>query len=163
MDDIKTLQQQIKTYRYRVQVAEDDVKNAQQQFTIQQQQLDSLISYQSECEQGFLSLPDNAFYYAQRRECKLLLNHIEGVIDEQQHRVENCYHYGEQCQQQWQQQSTILDDYETRLKTLTRHKESVAPIDEVTEKPIHKSQISYKTDKTIETDRYSWIHVGKEI
>ena len=156
METPEAVKAKIKVYRRKVQSADDDAATARYQLEQQEKRLDSLMSYQDECVKGFLSLPDSAFFYAQRRECKLLLNHLSQEVAMQQDRVESCYDHTRQCEQIAEAMNQQLRVYDEQLKQL----EATDQIDTtLTEE--HKDYVPAHGSEEMD-DRYSWIHVEKK-
>lgn len=151
METTETLQVIVSDYRRKVRLAYDDVSDARYQLVQQEKKLESMMDYQRECEKGFLSLPSTAFYYAQRRECKLLLNHLTQEMERQHDRVQSCYERIEQYEQLWRNCDEQLQLYQARLAERLKEESS-------TQEPMYKPAAKEDGD-----DPYSWIHIDRKI
>lgn len=156
METPETAKAKLKVYRRKVLSADDDAATAKHQLEQQQKRLDSLMNYQDECVKGFLSLPNNAFFYAQRRECKLLLSHLAQEVALQQERVESCYEHTRQCEQiaeAMNQQLRVYTEQVSQSET-TEQVDAIPVIEPENDVPVHSNETR--------DDRYSWIHVEKK-
>ncbi len=150
METTKTLQVIVSDCRRKARLAYDDVSGARSQLAQQEKKLESMMNYQRECEKGFLSLPATAFYYAQRRECKLLLNHLTQEMERQHDRVQSCYERIEQYEQLWRNCDKQFQLYQSRLAERLK--------EESTQEPMYKPAAIKDSD-----DPYSWIHIDRKI
>ena len=150
MDNLDKLNMLIKDFRRKVQDAADDVSTGENHLVHQQKRLDSLAKYQVECEKGFHSLPASAFFYAQRRECKLLLEHLDDELAEQQQRVDNCRQYIEEKTVLWRECEAQLKGYLAQLAAMQAENDKDAM-------PAGASGAPQGGDD----EAYSWIQVGR--
>jgi len=151
METPETLKKIVNDYRRKVQRAGDDVSSAKYQLAQHEKRLESMMDYQRECEKGFLSLPATAFYYAQRRECKLLLNHLAQELELQHECVDAAFERVEQFTQSYRNEEKKLQHYQQQLAEILKAGESEHGLKNRAIPPDNSD------------DRYSWIHVDKKI
>ena len=150
MDNADTLKMLIKEYRRKVRDAADDVSKGQSQLFDFERKLEAMENYRAECKQGFSSIPSSAFFYAQRRECRLLLEHLDEVLHEHNERVRACLKYIEK-------NTDLGTKYKQRLEQCEAQLEALVVADEDT--TAKKMPVS----GSVKPGAYSWIKVGKNI
>jgi len=153
MDNSDTLKMLIKEYRRKKRDAGDDVLKGQSQLFDHERKLESLKNYQKECREGFHSIPDSALFYAQRRECKLLLEHLDEVLHEQRECVSSCLKYIEKHKALVKQFNDRLQQCEQELEDSLLQGES----------PGSKRKGLFKAAGEKDNESYSWIKVDKKI
>ncbi len=151
MENTDTLKAMIKEYRRQARDAADDVNKGQNQLFDYERKLESLQNYQAECQQGFSSIPDSPFFYAQRRECKLLLDHLDEVLHEQSECVRSCLKYIEIKTGQKKKLKERLKQCEEQLEELLLEGEDFGA----------KKPVMQEVAKSDKDDAYAWIKVGK--
>lgn len=152
MDNSDTLKMLAKEYRRKKRDASDDVLKGQSQLFDYERKLESLKNYQHECRQGFHAIPASALFYAQRRECKLLLEHLDEVLHEQHECVSSCLKYIEK-------HKTLAKKFNERLQQCEQElAESVLQGASFVEKSKALPATAGEKD-----DAYSWIKVGKKV
>lgn len=158
MESIDALKLDLRKLRNRLRGAEDDVDVARQQLARQEKRLDSLLEYQAECQQGFLSLPANAFYHAQRREARLLLNHLDQELAEQQQRVEDYHRHLEKLEKAV---LPVKQQYEQCRQRIAR-----LEAEQQAEHQRHKMEPLPRGDESKagrHDDDYDWIQLNKKV
>jgi len=143
----------IKEYRRKKRDAGDDVAKGQSQLFDHERKLESLRNYQNECAEGFRSIPNSALFYAQRRECKLLLEHLDEVIHEQYECVSSCLRYIEK-------HKTLTIKFNERLEKCKQELED-SLLQGASFGAKNKGLAGSAGKK--DDDAYSWIKVGKKV
>ena len=153
MDNCDTLKMLVKEYRIKKRDANDDVAKGKNQLFDYERKLESLKKYQNECREGFHSIPASALFYAQRRECKLLLEHLDEVIHEQHECVSSCLRYIEK-------HKTLAKKFNEKLEQCKQELED-GLVQEASFGAKNKGLTGSSGEKG--DDAYSWIKVGKKI
>lgn len=83
------------------QRAQAEMSRCEQLSDNQQSQLDDLLSHRVECVEGLRTAKESGLNIIQIREYQLLLKHLDGVVKEQQDKVDICQVRYEQSRDEW--------------------------------------------------------------
>ena len=91
------------------QRAQAELVRSEQLTESQKSQLDTLLKHREECLEGLRDAKSSGLNIIQIREYQLLLKHLEGVLHEQQEKIDICQVREEESRDDWVQKSERLE------------------------------------------------------
>lgn len=96
--------------------ANNEMSQCETQTENQQAQLDTLLSHREECVEGLRTAKQSGLNIIQIREYQLLLKHLDGVVKEQQGKVDICQVKYEKCRDEWMLKNERLKRLDEMMK-----------------------------------------------
>jgi len=123
MDDEALLKMRVQKALREARRAEGERDYREQQMQQQQQRLEALTNQREECVSGLKSAKQSGMSIVQIREYQLLMQHLSGVLEEQQSKMELSQQNFEQAEAEWQQKQEYLQRLQQQLQQLLEAKQ----------------------------------------
>ena len=101
MTDIRTMKLDLDKAKRDEQRARGEMSRCETQSNNQQVHMESLLAHREECVHGLRTAKESGLNIVQIREYQLLLKHLDGVVKEQQEKVDICQVKYEKAHDEW--------------------------------------------------------------
>jgi flagellar biosynthesis chaperone FliJ len=134
MDDINQMRRLVNQAKREECRASNDMYIHENQANHEQSQLETCLTYKEECLNGLKTAKDSGLSIVQIRECQLLVQYIDSVVETRQYKADISQENYEEAKAVWQEKQDSLENLKQALKKLeAEYGEQI--IDDI--KPVH--------------------------
>ncbi len=134
MDDINQMRRLVNQEKREECRASNDMYIHENQANHEQSQLETCLRYKEECLNGLKTAKDSGLSIVQIRECQLLVQYIDSVVETRQYKADISQENYEEAKAVWQEKQDSLENVKQALKKLeAEYGEQI--IDDI--KPVH--------------------------
>jgi len=134
MDDINQMRRLVNQAKREECRASNDMYIHENQANHEQSQLETCLTYKEECLNGLKTAKDSGLSVVQIRECQLLVQYIDSVVETRQYKADISQENYQQAKAVWQKKQGSMESIKQALKKLeAEYGEHM--IDEI--KPVH--------------------------
>ncbi|MFV9614528.1 MAG: flagellar export protein FliJ [Gammaproteobacteria bacterium] len=134
MDDINQMRKLVNQAKREECRASNDMYSHENQANHEQSQLETCLTYKEECLNGLKTAKDSGLSVVQIRECQLLVQYIDSVVETRQYKADISQENYQQAKAVWQKKQGSLESLKQALKKLEAEYDEHM-IDEI--KPVH--------------------------
>ncbi len=118
MDDINQMRRLVKQAKREECRASNDMYIHENHAHHEQSQLETCLTYKEECLNGLKTAKDSGLSIVQIRECQLLVQYIDSVVETRQYKADICQENYEDAKVVWQEKQDSLENLKQALKKL---------------------------------------------
>ena len=118
MDDINQLRSRVALAKREERRASNDMYNHEHRANHEQSQLDTCLTYKEECLNGLKTAKDSGLSIVQIRECQLLVQYIDSVVETRQYKADISKENYEKAEAVWQEKQESLESLKQALHKL---------------------------------------------
>ena len=118
MDDINQVRRLVKQAKREECRASNDMYIHKNQANHEQSQLETCLTYKEECLNGLKTAKDSGLSIVQIRECQLLVQYIDSVVETRQYKADISQENYEEAKAVWQEKQDSLENLKQALKKL---------------------------------------------
>ncbi len=118
MDDINQMRRLVKQAKREECRASNDMYIHENQAHHEQSQLETCLTYKEECLNGLKTAKDSGLSIMQIRECQLLVQYIDSVVETRQYKADISQENYEDARVVWQEKQDSLENLKQALKKM---------------------------------------------
>ena len=118
MDDINQMRRLVKQAKREECRASNDMYLHENQANHEQSQLETCLTYKEECLNGLKTAKHSGLSIVQIRECQLLVEYIDSVVETRQYKADISQENYEDAKVVWQEKQDSLENLKQALKKL---------------------------------------------
>ena len=118
MDDINQLRSRVALAKREERRASNDMYNLEHRANHEQSQLDTCLTYKEECLNGLKTAKDSGLSIVQIRECQLLVQYIDSVVETRQYKADISQENHQKAEAVWQEKQESLENLKQALHKL---------------------------------------------
>ena len=118
MNDINQKRVLVKLAKREERKASNEVYNHEHRAKHEQLQLETCLKYKEECLNGLKTAKDSGLSIVQIRECQLLVQYLDSVVETRQYKADICQENYQEAKEEWQEKQDSLENLKQTLKKL---------------------------------------------
>ena len=118
MDNINQMRRLVNQAKREECRASNDMYIHENQANHEQSQLETCLTYKEECLSGLNTAKDSGLSIVQIRECQLLVQYIDSVVETRQYKADISQENYEETKAVWQEKQDSLENLKQALKKL---------------------------------------------
>ncbi len=118
MNDINQMRRLVDQAKREECRASNDMYMHENQANHEQSQLETCLTYKQECLNGLKTAKDSGLSIVQIRECQLLVQYIDSVVETRQYKADISQENYEEAKVVWQEKQDSLENLKQVLKKL---------------------------------------------
>ena len=118
MDEINQLRSRMALAKREERRASNDMYNHEHRANHEQSQLDTCLTYKEECLNGLKTAKDSGLSIVQIRECQLLVQYIDSVVETRQYKADISQENYQKAEAVWQEKQESVENLKQTLHKL---------------------------------------------
>ena len=118
MDDINQIRNRVALAKREERRASNDMYNHKHRANHEQSQLETCLTYKEECLNGLKTAKDSGLSVVQIRECQLLVQYLDSVVETRQYKADISQENYENAEAEWQEKQDSLENLKQELHKL---------------------------------------------
>ena len=118
MDDINQIRNRVALAKREERRASNDLHNHKHRADHEQSQLETCLTYKEECLNGLKTAKDSGLSVVQIRECQLLVQYLDSVVETRQYKADISQENYEKSESEWQEKQDSLENLKQELHKL---------------------------------------------
>ena len=118
MDEINQLRSRVALAKREERRASNDMYNHEHRANHEQSQLDTCLTYKEECLNGLKTAKDSGLSIVQIRECQLLVQYIDSVVETRQYKADISQENYQKAEAVWQEKQESVENLKQTLHKL---------------------------------------------
>ena len=118
MDDINQIRNRVVLAKREERRASNDMYNHKHRANHEQLQLETCVTYKEECLNGLKTAKDSGLSVVQIRECQLLVQYLDSVVETRQYKADISQENYEKAEAEWQEKNDSLENLKQELHKL---------------------------------------------
>ena len=118
MDDKNQIRARVNLAKREERKASNDMYNHEHRAKHEQSQLETCLTYKEECLNGLKTAKDSGLSVVQIRECQLLVQYIDSVVETRQYKADISQENYQEAEALWQEKHDSLENLKQQMQKL---------------------------------------------